>query len=218
MKIGIDLDGPIYPFEYCLWDWCVNNGIREGDIPATTTWNFFEEPGWDADLAWYKEQTAAASTAGHLFYSQEPHPGAVEGLHDLRDRGHTLHIMTYRIFPGAVNNTDRWLAKYDIPFDSLSFTKDKTLIPVAIMIEDNVDNARSLDDAGIIPVIVDRAWNQDWEGPRVGDRNGPREDDWKEFVQIVDGLQVYIDEWMAAEAAEMISQVSEQSGLIVTRR
>lgn len=214
MKIGVDLDGPLYPFEYCLWDWCIKQGIREGAIPQTTTWNFFEEPGWDADLEWYKKITAEASEAGHLFYSQDPHPGAVEGMYKLREHGHTLHIMTYRIFPGAVNNTDRWLAKHNVPFDSLSFTKDKTLIPVDVMIEDNVDNAAALEDAGTIPVIVDRNWNQNWDGPRVGDRNGPREDDWKQFVAFVDEIERVVNMFMLAQTNQMI----ETTGLTVTRK
>lgn len=196
MKIGIDLDGPLYPFEYCLWDWCVQQGHRSGPIPKTTTWNFFEEPGWDGDLEWYKKMTAEASEAGHLFYSQEPHKGSVEGLHALRELGHTLHIMTYRIFPGAINNTDRWLAKHHVPFDSLSFTKDKTIVPVHMMIEDNVDNAILLEYAGVLPVIVDRPWNQHWNGTRVGDREDPNCDEWSEFVALVN----YVAQWEFSDA------------------
>lgn len=217
MKIGIDLDGPLYPFGECLWEWCVTQGLKEGEMPVTTTWNFFKDD-WGHDLDWYMEHCTAAAAAGHLFYSQEPHPGAIEGMNALRERGHTLHIMTYRMFSGAVNNTERWLVKHNVPFDSLSFTKDKTLIPVEVMIEDNVDNANSLAEAGVIPVIVDRPWNKEWDGPRVGYDTEGTENDWPQFVEIVDGLEQYINSWYAHQANQMVEEVQEQSGLIVVRR
>jgi hypothetical protein len=135
--------------------------------------------------------TAEASAAGHLFFSQEPHDGAVEGLHKLRELGHTLHIMTYRIFPGAINNTDRWLEKHGVPFDSLSFTKDKTIVPVHVMIEDNVENARILRDNGTVAVVVNRAWNQEWDGIRIG--QDPEVPEWEEFVDFVNYLAQWVD-------------------------
>lgn len=198
MKIGVDLDGPVYPFAECLWAWCVKNGIKYGPQPTTQSWNFFTEEGWGESLEWYLETCGTAAEAGHLFASQEPHPGAVETLHKLREDGHTLHIMTFRTFPGAVRNTDGWLAKHNVPFDSLSFTKDKTIVPVDIMIEDNVDNARALQKAGTLAVIVDRNWNQEWLGARVGDRNGPRENDWKEFYEFVRNVSDYEEELLQA--------------------
>lgn len=187
MKIGVDLDGPVYQFEKCLWDWRWSDW--EGEVPPlpqTKTWNFFEEPGWDSTLDDYLRWCHEASEAGHLFNSQPPHPGAVEGIQGLKEDGHSIHIMTYRMFPGAIANTEAFLRKWDIPFDTISWTKDKTLVPVEIMIEDNVENAQALTDAGTIAVIVDRPWNQEWDGYRVGNYEGPREQDWEQFIDLVD--------------------------------
>ncbi len=189
LRIGVDMDGPVYQFEKCLWVWKNRKLRAHGEIPPvpqTQTWNFFEEPGWDATLEDYLKWCNEASAAGHLFNSQPPHPGAVQGIKALKERGHTIHIMTYRMFPGAIANTAAFIEKWDIPFDTISWTKDKTLVPVDIMIEDNVGNAEALHDAGVIAVIVDRPWNQEWQGYRVGDLNGPRENDWSQFIDFVD--------------------------------
>lgn len=192
MKIGIDLDGPLYPFEYCFWDGVVKLGLKSGEMPKTKTWNFFTEPGYDESLEWYLDACHKLSESGHLFMSQKPHRGAVEGMKRIKEMGHSIHIMTFRMFPGAVNNTEQWLMKHEVPFDSLSFTKDKTIVPVHFMIEDNVDNAIALRESGAIPVVVDRAWNQEWDGIRVGDKEDPENaDEWQEFTDMIN----YASQW-----------------------
>jgi hypothetical protein len=56
-----------------------------------------------------------------------------------------------------------WLGYWGIPVTSLTFSRDKTVVPVDAFIEDRPENFQDLLDAGVDSYLVDRPWNQDFD-------------------------------------------------------
>jgi uncharacterized HAD superfamily protein len=82
-------------------------------------------------------------------------------MNRLREDGHTLHIVTYRtVGRRATQNTMEWLQRESIPYDSITFSKDKTIVNNDFFIEDNLDNFHALNRAGIVCYLMDRPWNE----------------------------------------------------------
>lgn len=160
MRIGVDLDGVIYPFMEDISGYLRLHGI-EADL---STWK-----GWDGYAAWglsteeWRYWCDRASNEGFLFNLMPPYPGAIEAMHDLIYAGHTIHLGTARDFGSDnawVRNTCAWLARVNAPFHSLAFGHDKTLLDVDIFVEDNLDNHDALVGVGRETYLIDTTFNR----------------------------------------------------------
>lgn len=66
------------------------------------------------------------------------------------------------------NQTVDWLKKYAVPHESLTFTKDKTIVDVDVFVEDSAKNVQELAAAGVLTFMVSRAHNAKYVySPRV---------------------------------------------------
>lgn len=184
MKIGIDLDGVCYNFTDSLKKYLVEHeGFPEYELGETTTWNFFKDD-WGMSLEDYLMYFERGVDAGIVFLHGEPHLDCVDVLNRLREDGHTLHIVTWRqVGQRSVHNTSDWLLREKIPYDTLTFAKDKTILPVDIFIEDNMDNYTSLCESGVRAVLMDRPWNHDLT-------DAVRVQNWNEFYEFVGDMNV----------------------------
>lgn len=160
LRIGVDLDGVVYDFVAAFRRHLVSVGHAPDELPEPEQWEMWE--AWGLSQSTWFEHFAAGIACGEIFGSGDPYPGAVAALSDLHARGHSIHIVTARgVHPAAVGLTSHWLAEHRIPYSTLTFAADKTVIPCDIFIEDSVDNARALGSAA---VLMDRPWNRDAPG------------------------------------------------------
>lgn len=174
------MDGVVFDFgrsfkEYMLW-----SGLRtEQQCTEVLKMDFYLD--WEISHEEFKTYCHAGVDAGIVFFHGEPFPDARESMEALKRQGHRLHIITDRTF-GTNNHsevlTKEWLEKYEIPYDSLTFSADKTIVITDIMLDDKIENYLDLKEAGCYAVLYDRPWNQPKNGEvRVGS--------FKEFVNMV---------------------------------
>lgn len=162
MRVGVDLDGVVFSYVDVLRR---DFGFTPDEAPDPFKWELWECWGMSAEEFHAKAEECYER---HLFFRGEPYDYAIEGLQELKSLGHSLHIITARHHPVARRDTVAWLEEYEVDYDSLTFTSDKTCVPVDIIIEDNLDNAEACAAAGTKAFLFDRPWNQgDTEVPRV---------------------------------------------------
>lgn len=159
MRLGIDVDDVLFPWFDKAHAACELAGITNGVTP--TQWACYNDYGVTLEV--WLEVMRTATLDGSL-YTGDPYPGVVDALRSLKDAGHTLHIVTARGFfqHGDLirRHTIEWLADNEIPHDSLTFSKDKTLVRTDAFVDDSFKNCTELSAAGITTWMVDAPHNQ----------------------------------------------------------
>lgn len=179
LHIGIDLDGVCYDFAKSLSEYLVESeGFDPDSLPEPTCWEFYEKD-WGLTLDEFLTLFAKGVDAGYVFRVGDPHDDCVEIMRTLH-LDHSLHIVTHRtIGERGVQNTMEWLFEKQIPYDTITFSRDKTIVKTDLFIEDNVDNFLALEEAGVQAVLMDRPWNQHLDTPY-------RVEDWCAFYEYVE--------------------------------
>lgn len=167
-RVGIDLDGVCYDFAASLrrylWGW---HRFEESACPEPTRWEFYED--WGLSLKDFLRMCHEGVDAGVIFTWGNPFPGVTEALSALRRAGHTLHVVTDRSFGSNGRSeaaTRSWLDRHRLPFDSITFTSDKTVVRADYFIDDKIENYDALHAAGVEVYLFDRPWNQANGHPR----------------------------------------------------
>lgn len=158
MRIGVDIDDVLFPWYEKAHQACVDAGITNGVQP--TTWSPHEEYGCTAQ-DWF--DVLEEATLNGSLYSGPPYLGAVDALWRLQNAGHTIHLITARgffVFGDLIREqTIEWLEHHDVPHDSLTFSQDKTAIPVDVFIDDSAKNCAALVAAGVRTFMVNQPHN-----------------------------------------------------------
>lgn len=175
-RIGVDLDGVTYDYVSALRNRFASYGKPVDSMPDPHCWNIWECWGMEKD-DWVKAADRAAVEG--VFHQGTACDGAIEALCKLKKVGHTIHIVTHRELPHAQTSTIGWLNSQGIPYDTLTFSKEKTGFPVDVFIEDNIDNARAVEASGVPCFLLTRPWNKDAEDCR-------RVDTWEDFIAIIE--------------------------------
>jgi 5'(3')-deoxyribonucleotidase len=81
--------------------------------------------------------------------------------------------------PNAVTNTMDWFRVWEMPYDTITFAKDKTVVAVDLLLDDMPENIEASIAAGIPAVIMERTWNSDKS------RFYPSVSSWPEFREFV---------------------------------
>ena len=181
LKLIIDLDGVVFNFTESLKLYLVEHcGRMDHELPDAKVWNFFIDQ-WGMTLEEFTDACDRGVDAGVIFRQGPAWPGAVEGINALKGDGHTIHVVTDRSFgQKSPQNTIEWLNENDIPFDSISFSPDKTIVQGDLLIEDRDRNYVAVEQAkSATPVLMTRPWNIDLVGAR-------RVSDWPEFLLFVE--------------------------------
>lgn len=169
LDIGVDLDGVLYDFGKAFRGQLHGVGYDTTTMAQPTSWTFYED--WGLTREQFQYEVSRGVDDGYIFAVGDPATGAREVLERLRSAGHRVHIITDRASfgsPGeAQSATVRWLGEHDIPYDSLTFSADKTVVRTHIMIDDRLENYRALDETACIPILLDQPWNQDPDALRV---------------------------------------------------
>jgi 5'(3')-deoxyribonucleotidase len=141
LDIAVDLDQVGYPFVQVFRSWAILGHQYDSTLTQTPLreWEFYRDWGMtDEQFLWFFK---TGVNAERIFQWGEPLPGFVEGIAELREAGHGVHIVTDRLNIGrpglAVKNTHEWLAKFNIKVDSVWFTGDKRLINCDLAIDDS---------------------------------------------------------------------------------
>jgi len=154
----VDVDDVLFPWYERAHRLCVAAGITNGINP--TTWSPHEEYG--CTLQDWLDVMESGTLDGTL-YSGQPYPGAIEALHRLRDAGHSIHLVTARGFfvLGHMirQQTIDWLADWNVPHDTLTFAKDKTIVRTDVFVDDSARNVAALVAAGVPTWMVNQPHN-----------------------------------------------------------
>lgn len=163
MRVGIDLDGVCYDFAASVREYLCNH-VRTHDPEVCTDperWEFYED--WGLDLDAFLDAFHAGVDAGVIFSHGDPHPNVAEAFAVLKGAGHSIHIITDRAVgtPGASEAaTAQWLHQHGLESDSLTFSPDKTIVAVDVMVEDKLSNYDALAVAGVDVYLLKREWNR----------------------------------------------------------
>lgn len=168
MRVGIDLDGVCYDFAASVREYlCSMRGYDSSVCPDAQRWEFYED--WGLDLPAFIDVFHAGVDAGVIFTHGEPYRNVAEAFAWIKAAGHTIHIVTDRSMgePGASEAaTAKWLARHGLPFDSLTFSADKTVVNLDVMVDDKLANYDALEAAGVAAYLLTRPWNQHDPKPR----------------------------------------------------
>lgn len=197
MRIGVDLDNCLYPFVSVFRQYVhQSTGRPMAELPDETCWDFYSVQ-WGFTTEEFLSMYEAAVDDGPLFFSGTPISGSLEALHHLRSLGHTLHIVTdRRIGRRWAEGTVSWLDKWKVPYDSLTFSADKTIVDVDVLIDDRPRNVQAARAVGIAAFLFDYGRED-----QVGDLHPVRS--WAEFTEVVAEMQRNrdpFDPWVGAAA------------------
>lgn len=171
MRVGSDLDGVGYNFTKAFCEAAKREGYELPTEPDC--WNWFEAHGMTADV--FSDIMHNSVDDLQLFWHGEMLDDYARNVRDLQKAGHSVHIVTHRT-SGYIYNSEQatryWLQSRNIQPDSLTFSADKTVVPVDTFIEDNVDNYDALESAGHRPYLVNRSYNQQQDNRRRVDSFG----------------------------------------------
>lgn len=187
LDIGIDLDGVMYDFAGSVRNYLVEkHDFDAAGLPDPECWDFFiTQWGFTADT--FRDYVNQGVDEGSIFrWGQVPN-AAWQVMHALHNMGHRTHIVTARDYgsPGAAEEaTKYWLRNNNIRHTSLTFSQDKTAVPVDVFVDDNVDNYLALEAAGHNPWLYNRPWNQHLEGAQ-------RVYGWNQFMDVIIDLSFY---------------------------
>lgn len=181
MRVGIDLDGVCYDFAAMYFEWLVIAYGADRETLRKPSGYYLDLPKYD----FYKTCQESVA-AGFLYRHGEPMQGTVAAIQKLKADGHSIHIVTARTVEqfGAMTelNTYHWLAQNEIPWDTVTFDHDKTVVEVDIFVDDKIENVDALLAAGT------EAWLK-YDPPRTDQLDHPRFiRTWDEFLQKVEEL------------------------------
>lgn len=161
-KVGWDSDGVLYRFTkaYHLWMNTSQGMSLDLEVEAQT-WDWFEDFGQTTEQ--FLEAMHNSVDAGQLFWEGELYEATIpQNIADLTAAGHENHLVTHR-FSGKIKcskqATEHFYASKGIKFDSITYSKDKTVVPVDVFLEDNLANYDALEVAGITSYLINRPYN-----------------------------------------------------------
>lgn len=159
MRIGVDLDMVVYDFIKAFREAALRKGWNMGEPDC---WNYYRTCGMSdeefADIMHFSVDDL------QLFWRGDMLDDAALHISRLKEAGHEIHIVTHRMsgyLYSSEQATKYWLNTKGVEYDSLTFSKDKTVVDTDVFIEDNLDNYDALDAAGAKSYLVNRAYNQD---------------------------------------------------------
>lgn len=187
MRIGWDLDGVEHAFERGYFDAIHALGLAE-KFPclevfpdyAVTEWNWFYKFGMT--LEDFLDVANRGADHGIIFTGYRIGNGR-DLMKKLRAAGHTIHIVTDRSFGSTPDVskklTTNFLEHYGYEYDSLTFSRDKTVVPTDYFIDDKLENYDALDKVGTKVYLLNRKWNEQNDTRR-------RVDSVEEFANLFD--------------------------------
>ena len=104
-----------------------------------------------------------------IFYNAKPYNGAKNLVVALKDRNHTINIVTSQ-YKGTEISTLEWLLEHNIEYDSIIFTNNKNIVEGDLLIDDNIKNLSECNKK--YKICFARPWNTEYSGLRVDSYKG----------------------------------------------
>lgn len=185
MRVGFDSDGCIDTFGDGVHEALIARGqghLWKSGPTKEPFWNFYQDWGWTFEQ--FKELVDWGVDNGYIFTGHW-RENALESVERIARLGHEIIIITDRAWGSDPKNSERntieAFARAGIEYDELIFSKDKTCVPVDVMVEDKLENYDALVACGTHTYLINRAWNQ---VPGGDARN--RIDDIKDYADAVE--------------------------------
>lgn len=161
MRIGFDVDDVLYKFVKAYHLWLNQTKGKSFDLKSEApTYNWFLE--WEISEE-FCQNLHDSVDAGQMYWQGDLcEPTIAQNLLDLRAAGHTIHIVTARLFGVKrcpEEATRSWFSNNNLIFDTLTISKDKTAVKTDLFIEDNLKNYDLLEAAGVTSYLVNRPHN-----------------------------------------------------------
>ena len=163
-RIGFDLDGCLVHFTRTFQAYVLGKYPEMAEhIPDVNaeaeTWDWFLAwPDWDRDRCCIEMDIA--SSRKQLIWIGEPYdPDLKQKIQKLRKQGHTIHVITHRFSERSSDATHQWVNHEMGWVNSITLSKDKTVVPCDYFLEDNADNVYVLRENGTRAFLINRAYN-----------------------------------------------------------
>jgi len=179
MKIGIDCDDVLRDFVPKCLEIYNKKYNTNATLEQVTEWTF------DNVMPEIKDKIEFFLTnAKELFYDTTPRKDFINLPYYLKEHGHDVAIVTHQL-KGIEDYTCQWLKKYNVPYDSLHFSNDKSLINLDVLVDDGLHNLNNLNHKKTMGLCVERPWNNNnrWEGIYVNNTD--------DVFTVIDMLPLY---------------------------
>jgi hypothetical protein len=181
----IDLDGVVYPFADAFKHYCVRAlNLNPKTLDYPTRWEFYED--WGMTREEFDAHLIQATIDHNLYATMIPEYHADYAWQVIRDLKLTLHVVTFRPIESQ-DQTRQWLDDHNLTPDHLWFPTTskgdviKEIGGKSIAIEDNVDYALDMQQAGATVLLRTQPWNS-------GHTELLRVDNLRSFAQVINHL------------------------------
>lgn len=150
--ILVDIDNVLYPFTEVMAHLAAREGLANS-MPADlikvySSWNLWDDwqiPKGGFDFLWEKAIESGEMWGVTDTVAARPIEKAAYALWQLSDAEWHIHLVThrlnkFRLHDQAVISTAQWLKWANIPYRSLTFTKDKHALMGDVLVDDLPDN------------------------------------------------------------------------------
>ena len=166
MRVGYDIDDVLFPWYQRAHRHVMRAGLHNGVTPKS--WRPHEE--YNIPLEEWLAVLDRGTLRGTLTGRGRPIPGSIKEIRRVKEAGHTVVLVTARGFfkhgHRIKAQTKHWLKTWKVPYDELYFTKDKTVVPLDTMVDDNLANYDALHAHGVHTFLLNRTWNLPWNDDR----------------------------------------------------
>lgn len=163
VRVGMDIDEVIYPWEENFRDYAAKHeGFDWEQCTPRTAYHEFPV-GWGfRDDEHFVSVMRRGETAANLNTIGDPYPDSAQALKEIVASGHSLHLITARFPHGGQTEreTVEWLEKHDLPYSSLTISRDKRVVYSDLFLDDKAANCDQIADAGTLSVMKDASHNQ----------------------------------------------------------
>lgn len=179
LSIGIDIDGVIVDYASAMLPLLSQVCRRPVLLQDLRYWDLRKALDIDDDeLAYVWEQTLGTDMVRHA----PPIEGAIAGLSALRR--HEIWLVSAR--PSSMLGlTLSWLADHGVGYDHLVLDRQGDKLSAGrgfdVFVEDYLEEARILAEAGVFTILMDQPWNQEPVLPQ----NCTRVADWRSILALV---------------------------------
>lgn len=161
MRIGFDVDGVIYRFTKAYHLWLnQSKGMSLDPEVEAHTWDWFKD--WET-IEEFRQNLHDGVDSGQMYWQGELYePQIRQNLLDLRAAGHTIHVVTARLFgveKCPLEATQHFFATHGLVYDEMIVSKNKACVPTDLFLEDNLRNYEALEGSGTVPYLVNRPYN-----------------------------------------------------------
>jgi hypothetical protein len=165
-KIIVDIDNTLWDLAPVLWE---NLRVLNPHMPPSSRWTY-----WDIceDYVSLKDLFRALRDIHSQQDRFRPYPEAKPFLLALKEKGFRITIASHRE-TGTLGPTERWLHKYDLVYDEIHLSRDKSVLfdHHFAIVDDSPVTLDKAARAGIVRAGLVEPWNEGTDHPLFNNLN-----------------------------------------------